>query len=234
MWSSKELDSAWSYRTVEIDSSLESAIESFTYGDPLLIHDATDRENEIDLVYPAYSVTPDDVARMRRDAGGLVCVALATSVAEAFNLSYIDELIDHPASENVELTYDDRSSFSLTVNHRDTHTGITDNDRAKTIAALGEAARKPGAHDFAETFHVPGHVHLLKAAPGHLATRRGHTELSVTLAELADIPPAVVVCEMLDERTGGSLSRTQAESYAANHGFVFLDGAEILAEVADN
>jgi 3,4-dihydroxy 2-butanone 4-phosphate synthase len=231
MWSDTIVSDRYDYRPKEPESGLQNAIEAFQNGDPVLIHDATDRENEVDLVYPAHTVTPSDVARLRNDAGGLICVALSHDVAEAFGLPFMQEAIAHPATDGKELGYDDRSSFSLTVNHRDTFTGIVDNDRARTIAELGAAARDPANTDFASEFDVPGHVHLLKAAPNLLEDRQGHTELGVALAELAELPPAVVVCEMLDDNTGGALSRTNASAYAGNNDLVFLDEAEIADEM---
>jgi len=67
---------------------------------------------------------------MRNDAGGLICVAVADSVADAFGLPFLADALDHPAV-NDDPEYDDRSSFSLPVNHRETFTGITDEDRAE-------------------------------------------------------------------------------------------------------
>ncbi|WP_121743408.1 3,4-dihydroxy-2-butanone-4-phosphate synthase [Natronorubrum halophilum] len=221
----------YSYRQKDPESGVENAVEAFRNGDPVMIHDAAERENEVDLVYPAYSITPSDVARLRNDAGGLICVALSYDVAEAFGLSFVDEMVDHPATTDTDIEYDDRSSFSLTVNHRDTFTGVVDNDRALTISALGDAARAPARTDFAAEFDIPGHVHLLKAAPNLLADRQGHTELGIALAERADIPPAAVVCEMLDDRTGGALSRSNAASYAAENDFVFIDESTIIDEL---
>lgn len=231
MWSDSMISGSYQYGPKEPKSGLRDAIEALQNGDPVLIHDADDRENEVDLVYPAHTVTPSDVARLRNDAGGLICVALGYDVAEAFELPFAADSIDHPSSKGTELDYDDRSSFSLTVNHRDTFTGITDNDRALTIAALGDAARDPEATNFASEFDSPGHVHLLKAAPNLLEDRQGHTELGIALAELADLPPAAVVCEMLDDRTGGALSRTNASAYAGRNDLVFLDESAIIDEV---
>ncbi|MFB6218690.1 MAG: 3,4-dihydroxy-2-butanone-4-phosphate synthase, partial [Halobacteriaceae archaeon] len=105
--------------------SVERAVAALRAGDPVLVHDFADREGETDLVYPAEAVTPADVARLRSDAGGLVCVALADAVADAWDLPFLAEAIDHPATEG-RPGYDERSSFSLSVNHRDTYTGITD------------------------------------------------------------------------------------------------------------
>ncbi|WP_423743619.1 3,4-dihydroxy-2-butanone-4-phosphate synthase (plasmid) [Haladaptatus sp. SPP-AMP-3] len=209
-------------------AAVETAIAAFREGSPVLVHDAADREGETDLIYPAGAVTPDAVSRLRNDAGGLVCVALSHDVAETFDLDYMDDIIDHPASEGHELGYDSRSSFSLTVNHRDTYTGITDDDRSLTIRELANVAATPAEIDFSSEFRAPGHVHLLKAAPELLAERQGHTELGIALAGAADRAPAVVVCEMLDDETGGALSPADARAYAERHEFPYLEGSEII------
>ncbi|WP_440770358.1 3,4-dihydroxy-2-butanone-4-phosphate synthase [Natronorubrum sp. DTA28] len=208
--------------------SVEDALDALRAGEPVLVHDAADREGETDLIYHADAVTPEAVARLRNDAGGLVCVALGHDLAEAFDLPFYTDEVDHPASGDHELGYDERSSFSLTVNHRDTYTGITDNDRSLTIRALGAAAGAPAETDFAAEFRVPGHVHLLKAAPDLVAQREGHTELGVALAEAADLSPAVVVCEMLDDETGEALTPVDARAYADRHDFRYLEGSDVL------
>ncbi|MFB6074266.1 MAG: 3,4-dihydroxy-2-butanone-4-phosphate synthase [Haloarculaceae archaeon] len=218
-------------RSSDAAAALDDAIEAFRRGRPVLIHDAADREGETDLVYPADAVTPDAVARMRNDAGGLVCVALADRVAAAYDLPFVTDALEHPATADHELGYDDRSSFSLTVNHRDTYTGITDEDRALTITTLAEAAGaaeagEADAGDFAAQFRAPGHVHLLRAAPS-LAHRQGHTELGIALAEAAGRPPAVVVCEMLDDETGGALPPAAARAYADRSDLVYVEGSAI-------
>lgn len=209
-------------------SSVELALDAFRRGEPVCVHDADDREGETDLIYPAGAVTPDAVARMRNDAGGLICVALSDEVSETFNLPFIQDELTHPAAGDHDLSYDDRSSFSLTVNHRDTRTGITDEDRSLTIRELASAASVPEETPFVELFRAPGHVHLLRAAAGGLAERQGHTELGIALADAADLPPAVVVCEMLDDRTGKALSPQDAATYADTHGMPYLEGKQLL------
>ncbi|MFO7926971.1 MAG: 3,4-dihydroxy-2-butanone-4-phosphate synthase [Halobacteriota archaeon] len=227
---------------------VDATISAFAAGGPVLIHDATDREGEVDLVYPAASIAPADVARMRNDAGGLVCVALSDSVCDAWDLPFEQELLDHPAGADHELGYDERSSFSITVNHRDTFTGITDEDRALTISELGAAAGRiarehvvagdgaaeaiaTDAESFAERFRAPGHVHLLRGAPDLLDDRAGHTELGLALAEAAGVEPAVVVCEMLDDETNGALSPAAARAYADRHSFPYVEGSELIARL---
>ena len=234
--------------TATADRGVDAAVSAFAAGRPVLVHDAADREGEVDLVYPAGAVEPADVARMRNDAGGLICVALSDAVCTAWELPFRQTLVDHPAGASHELDYDERSSFSLTVNHRDTFTGITDSDRALTIAELGTAADDirrartvagadatgaiaPDAAAFAERFRAPGHVHLLRGAPGLLDDRKGHTELGLALAEAAGVAPAVVVCEMLDDETGEALSPTAARAYADRNGFPYVEGSDIVSRL---
>ena len=209
-------------------AAVDRAIEAFRAGEPVLVHDAADREGETDVIYPAGSMTPEAVARLRNDAGGLVCVALTDAVARAHELPFAVDAIDHPAVATGELPYDERSSFSLTVNHRDTFTGITDVDRALTIRELARAAESPRGVSFAEEFRMPGHVHLLRGAPGLLEQRAGHTELGLALAGAAGREPAVVVCEMLDDETGIARSPGDARTYAAEHGLVYVEGADLI------
>jgi 3,4-dihydroxy 2-butanone 4-phosphate synthase len=211
--------------------AVRRAVDAFGDGHPVLVHDFDDREGETDLLYPAGAVDRAAVARIRNDAGGLPFVALSAAVAEAFDLPFYHDVIDHPANDHGDLRYDTRPSFSLTVNHRDTYTGITDDDRALTIGRLAAAAADPAATDFAAEFRTPGHVHLLRAAPDLLADRRGHTELGVALAEAAGVPPAVAGAEMLDDDSGGALPVAAARAYAERHGLAFVTGDELVAEL---
>jgi 3,4-dihydroxy 2-butanone 4-phosphate synthase len=212
--------------------AVDRTVAAFRRGDPVLVHDAADREGETDLVYPARDVDSEAVTRMRNDAGGLVCVAFSDAVSEELRLPFVQETTDHGLAADHELAYDERSSFSLTVNHRETFTGITDADRALTISELGGLAAAPDYDAFVESFRAPGHVHLLRAAPDLLADREGHTELGIALAEAADREPAVVVCEMLDDETGGALSPADARAYARRHGFVYVEGADLIDRLA--
>jgi len=217
------------------ESAVDRAIAALADGEPVLVHDFADREGETDVVYPAGSVAPADVARLRNDAGGLICVALSHGACEAFELPFLGEALDHPTADDHDLGYDERSSFSLSVNHRDAYTGVTDADRARTIAALAAAASAAGdgygAEAFGEEFRSPGHVHLLRAAPGLLAERRGHTELGLALAAEAGLPPAIVVCEMLDDATGEALPPAAARAYADHHDLAFVEGSDVLARL---
>ena len=225
--------------------SLNRAIEAVRQGKMILLFDDEEREGETDLVIPALSVTPSDVVRMRRDGGGLICVAIHAAAAEGFGLPFISDILrsvslngHKPLRTLIErkgdIPYDSRSSFSLWVNHRGTFTGITDNDRALTINKIGEAVKRVLSGeklDFGSEFRSPGHVALLRAASGLLDERRGQTELSIQLALMAGTCPSMVVCEMLDERTGKALSKKDAIEYSLRYGMPFVSGKDILEAV---
>jgi 3,4-dihydroxy 2-butanone 4-phosphate synthase len=210
------------------DSVPASAVEAFRAGEPVLVHDAADREGEVDLVYPAAAVDPPAVRRMRTDAGGLVCAALGASVCEAFELPFLADEIDHPAADGSRLAYGERSAFSLPVNHRETYTGITDADRAHTITELARAAAAPAETEFAAEFRAPGHVPVLREDEGGLEGRLGHTEFALALARAAGRAPAAVVCEMLAPDGDAARTPASARAYAERNGFVYAEGSELL------
>ena len=215
-------------------TGVDAALAAFAAGDPVCIHDFADREGETDIVYPAEAVDTDAVAHMRNDAGGLICVAVDDQVGDAFELPFLADALDHPAVDD-DPEYDDRSSFSLPVNHRDTFTGITDADRALTITELAKAAAAVaadpdayGPEDFAAEFRAPGHVHVLRGAAGGLDDRVGHTELGLALAAAVDAAPAAVVCEMLDDETGDALAPADAAAYAERRGIPYVEGSALV------
>lgn len=116
------------------------------------IYDSDSREGETDLVIPAKAVTFKDVKWMRKDAGGLICVAVDPIASKQLKLPFMAELVREAsktsdvlgeiAEKEGDLKYDAHSSFSLWVNHRDTRTGIPDNERALTIRKIGEITEK--------------------------------------------------------------------------------------------
>ncbi len=214
------------------------AIKAFKKGKPVLIYDYEDREGETDIAIPALNVSYKDVAMMREDGGGLICVAVSWEACEKLGLPFMHEIIGYASRHLKELElftkydikYDSRSSFSLWVNHRDTFTGITDRDRSYTIRKIGEVVErvlKGEDVEFGKEFRSPGHVAILKASRNLLRERRGQTELSIALAKLAGITPAIAICEMLDGKTGKALSKEEAIKYADENNIPFIEGKEI-------
>lgn len=222
------------------------AIEELKNGGKILLYDADDREGETDFVQTACSVKPDDVAKFRKEAGGLICVAIHSLAAEKLKLPFLSEILKAAANSgfgnlhsvaDLRLPYDTRSAFSLWVNHRSTFTGITDIDRALTICEIGKAVKKvlEGEKiDFGYYFRSPGHVSILRAADRLTEERKGQTELSVALAILGDITPAMMICEMLDEKSGKAVLKKDAINYASNRDLIFLEGKEVARAYSKN
>jgi len=215
-------------------SNIDKAIDALRKGRFILMHDFDNREGETDLVISAEFVTPEKVKVMRKDGGGLICIAIGKELSKKLGLPLMTDI--HKASKNKYpvlshlkekgLKYDTRSSFSVTIDHRDTFTGISDKERAFTIREFGLLCKKnPNPMDFGRKFMSPGHVYLLVSSG--LRKRQGHTELSAELMELAGLIPTIVICEMLDDKTHKSLSKKKALEYAKKHNLVFVDGDEI-------
>ncbi|HTY15346.1 MAG TPA: 3,4-dihydroxy-2-butanone-4-phosphate synthase [Methanoregulaceae archaeon] len=215
---------------------IEEAIAALREGKFILLYDFDDREGETDFAIRADAVTPRHIMQMRKDGGGLICTAVDPEAAQRLGLPFASDLLrtSGVAEKEGDIPYDrkNHSSFSLWVNHRNTFTGVTDNDRALTINAVAEQVRRSlngGGADFHDQFRTPGHVALLRAADGLLGQRRGQTELSVALARMAGIVPAITICEMLDDSTGNALSKADAKRYAHEHNLVFVEGSEVAA-----
>ena len=134
-----------------------------------------------------------------------------------------------------DLQYDTRSAFTLSLNHRDTYTGITDHDRSLTTRRFGELADEMANNSTIEAiaalgkeFRTPGHIPLCREAPRGLQTRQGHTELAVAIARLAGLAPCTIGAEMLQPDGDRALSVDDARAYAAEHDIPMLTGEEIM------
>jgi 3,4-dihydroxy 2-butanone 4-phosphate synthase len=214
---------------------IKNAIEALKNGEFILLYDFDDREGETDFAIRSDAVTSRHILQMRKDGGGLICTAVHPKSAQIMSLPFASDVLKgiEIVEKEGDIPYDrkNHSSFSLWVNHRDTFTGITDNDRALTITKMADQVRKSlngGGDNFPGEFRTPGHVPLLRAADGLLEQRYGQTELSIALAEMAGITPAVTICEMLDDETGNALSKEGAMAYAKEHDLVFIEGREVL------
>lgn len=224
---------------------IDDAIKALREGKIICLYDYDNREKETDLVVAAEFVTPRTVYQLRRDAGGLMCVAIDPVACENLGIPYIADVLRYAgnggngfgAIESIyekagDVPYDTKSSFSLWVNHRQVFTGITDVDRALTITELANITRSAlngNQISFGAMFRSPGHVPLLRAAPRLLHDRRGQTELSIVLARAAGVTPAVAMCEMLDGETGRALTKDDAVRYAEKNGLAFVEGKEVEA-----
>ena len=219
-------------------SLVEDAVRTLRDGKFILIHDSESRENEVDMVKAAQYISPQDIATMRNDAGGLICLAISDEIASKLKLTFMHDLLHFASKNNPSLSkiisslapYGDRPSFSITVNNVDTFTGITDIDRALTITKMSEICSdidNYGKYEFSKKFRSPGHVPILIAAKELLKERSGHTELSIQLMKLAVLIPTVVICEMLDSDTGGALKIDKAIEYSKRFNIPLVESPQI-------
>ncbi|NYZ73806.1 3,4-dihydroxy-2-butanone-4-phosphate synthase [Candidatus Micrarchaeota archaeon] len=212
----------------------ERAAERLKKGGMVVIYDGDEREGEADLIIHAQNARPETIETLRKDAGGLICLALDKAVAERLGLPFYTDILaasKHPIArmECKKTAYGDAPAFAIPVNHKGVYTGITDNDRSLTITKLAELARDvdsaPNAKShFMEEFYSPGHVFLLIGRG--IEKRHGHTELSLELAGMAGLPGAMVLCEMLGK--GNALPKEKAKAYAKRNGLIFIEGKDII------
>lgn len=218
-------------------TGLEKAAAALRSGGFVLIYDGDEREGEADLVIHAKFAKPENIETMRKDGGGLICLALDSGIAKTLGLPFYSDVLAASAlpvskMECKKTAYGDKPAFSLQINHKDVFTGITDNDRSLTIRSLERLAAMNLAPEAAQAafhkeFYAPGHVFLLIGRG--IGNRKGHTELSLELARMAGLSGAMVLCEMLGK--GKALPKAEAKAYAEAHGFAFIEGKEIIEAV---
>ena len=221
-------------------SNLTDAVNALRNGEFVLLHDSKSRENEVDMVVAAQFVTPSYVARMRTDAGGLLCLAIRHDIASKLGLLYMHDMMHMLSNVNPIMSelangkspYGDKPAFSIAINHKQTYTGITDTDRALTIAEMAKVCSEAlngsdAKRDFVSAFRAPGHVPILIASQGLLSERLGHTELAVYLTQLAGLIPVVAICEMLDGSTYKALSIDRAVQYAMENNITIVEGNDL-------
>jgi 3,4-dihydroxy 2-butanone 4-phosphate synthase len=218
-------------------TAVSEAISALKAGKFVMVHDDKEREDEVDMVVAAEHVKPRHISIMRRRAGGLICLAIKNEISVKLGLTYMHDMLQrlsHITPLYSKLAYDkapygDRPSFSISINHHNTYTGVTDIDRALTINEMAEVCKNidsTGLTDFATNFHAPGHVPILIASK-NLQERAGHTELCVYLMDLAGLTPAVAICEMLDSYSYRSLSVEKAKKYASKSGIPILEANQL-------
>ncbi len=168
-------------------AAIDEGIEEIRAGRMLVVVDDEDRENEGDLVMAADKVTPEAVNFMAKHGRGLICMPMLGDRLDELQISMM-------VSDN---TAPLGTAFTVSVDaRRGVSTGTSAYDRAVTIRTLVEPTTR------AEDLTRPGHIFPLRAMPGGVLRRAGHTEAAVDLARLAGCAPAGVICEVLDQDGG--------------------------------
>jgi len=173
-------------------NTIEEALEDIAQGKMVIVVDDPDRENEGDLVMAAEKVTPEAINFMAKYGRGLICLTLTPQRCEELDLYPMAIRNTDPKGTYFCVSIDAHPRFGTT-------TGISAFDRAITIKLAISPEAKP------TDFIRPGHVFPLKAKPGGVLERAGHTEASVDLARLAGLYPAGVICEIMKE--DGTMAR---------------------------
>lgn len=165
-------------------STIPEAVDAIASGKVVIVLDDEDRENEGDFIAAAENATPEMINLILSGRGDF-CMPILPETADRLQ---IGSLVDgaHNTSNN-------QTAFLTPLDHISARTGITAAERATCVRAIADPSSKP------EDFQRPGHVHMLKAQPGGVLRRAGHTEAAVDLARMAGLAPAGILCEILDD-----------------------------------
>jgi 3,4-dihydroxy 2-butanone 4-phosphate synthase len=182
-------------------------------GRPVILVDDFDRENEADLIVAAESISVPTMALLIREGSGIVCLCLTEKTLARLDLPQMVSNNESCFQTGFTVTIDARSGIT---------TGVSAQDRVTTIRAAIAADAQP--HDLVR----PGHVFPLRAAPGGVLSRQGHTEGSVDLARLAGMKPAAILCEITNP-DGTMAKGPEIDQFGTRHGLVTLSIAELVA-----
>ena len=192
-------------------SSIESAVAAIRRGDVVIVVDAEDRENEGDFVCAADKVSPAIVNFMIRHGRGQVCMPILPDMAHRLELPMMVETNSAPLG----------TAFTVPVDHITARTGITAGERSTTISAILDPASKP------TDFVRPGHLFPLVAKVGGVLRRAGHTEAAVDLARMAELSPAGVLCEILND-SGNRADRDALFVLAKEHALQIISIEQLI------
>lgn len=169
--------------------TVEEAVHDLKNGKAIIVIDDENRENEGDFVALAEFATPEIVNLMATEGRGLICVPVEETIAKRLKIGL---MTDNNTDEY-------GTAFTISVDHRDTTTGISAFERSHTIMGMLDPAAKPA------DFKRPGHIFPLIAKKGGVLRRAGHTEAAVDLAKMAGSEPAGVICEIMN--ADGTMAR---------------------------
>lgn len=196
-----------------IDSVVD-ALTDLREGKPILVVDDEDRENEGDLICAAQFATPEWISFLVRYSSGYLCVAVPNEVADRLQLPPMVQCSEDPRGTAYTVTVDASAGVG---------TGISARDRARTAQVLADPASR------ASDLIRPGHVVPLRAKPGGVLERRGHTEAAVDLTLLAGLHPAGVLCEVVSEEDPTRMARLpELRGFAQAHGIRVIQVNDVV------
>lgn len=199
-------------QAVALDS-VEEAVAEIAQGRAVVVVDNEDRENEGDLIFAAEKATAELVAFMVRYSSGYICAPMTQEVADRLHLPPM-----------VALNEDARgTAYTVTVDAATGSTGISATSRAETLRRLADPASEVA------DFTRPGHVVPLRARPGGVLERDGHTEASIDLARAAGLNPVGVLCEIISEEDPTDMARgPELRRFADAHGLKMISITQLI------
>ncbi|MBE5900288.1 MAG: bifunctional 3,4-dihydroxy-2-butanone-4-phosphate synthase/GTP cyclohydrolase II [Lachnospiraceae bacterium] len=190
--------------------TIKQALDDLRKGKMILVTDDDDRENEGDLICAAQTVTGEQVNFMASMGKGLICMPMSEEIAERLNIPPM-------VTKNTD---NHETAFTVSIDHRDTTTGISAYERAMTMRRAAELDAKP------EEFRRPGHCFPLIAKKGGVLTRNGHTEATVDLMRLAGLTECGLCCEIMAE-DGHMMRKPELDKLAKEHNLTFITIADL-------
>ncbi|CAL1715552.1 unnamed protein product [Somion occarium] len=202
-------------RTQFAFDSMEAALEAFSRGEFLVVMDDEGRENEGDLIIAASECSTEKMAWMIKHTSGYICISLPGERLEELEIPMM-------VAENQDPR---QTAYTVTVDYKyGTTTGISAHDRALTARALASPSTQPSS------LSRPGHLVPLRARPGGVLTRGGHTESGVDLCSLSGLPQAGLLCELVnDDEEGTMMRRDDCRRFADRWGLKMIS-VEMIKE----
>ena len=186
-------------------NTIPEALEALRQGKLILCTDDPDRENEGDLICAAQFATTENVNFMAAHGRGLICTPMSADIARRLNLPQM-------VSENTD---NHGTAFTVSIDHVNTTTGISAEERGYTCRMCADETTRP------EDLRRPGHVFPLVALHGGVLVRNGHTEATVDLCRLAGLTECGLCCEVMNE--DGTMMRTpQLQEMAKQFDLCFI------------
>ena len=197
-------------------STIESILEDIAKGNPVIVVDNEDRENEGYLVLASELATPETINFMAKEGRGLICVSLSEGRAEDLDLEIIE-------NKNSGLH---KTNFTISVDSKeDVTTGISAFDRSITIQKLISDETTP------KDLSRPGHIFPIVGKSGGVLRRAGHTEASIDLATMAGLKPSGAICEIMAD--DGTMARgVELERFAEKHDLKIISISEIIKQLS--
>ena len=192
-------------------NTIEEAIEDLKQGKMIIIVDDEGRENEGDLVIPAENATGENINFMIKYAKGLLCAPIEEEIAIKLGLN---PMVEHNTDNH-------ETAFTVTVDYKDTTTGISAFERAHTINMIAASNSK-------DDFRRPGHIFPLIAKKNGVFDRTGHTEASVDLAKIAGFKGAAAICEIIKD-DGTMARRDDLMEFAKEHDLKIVTIVDLIA-----